>query len=203
MTALKTIIFDMGNVIIPFDFKRGYAALAGHVDYDPAQIPERIRATGLVEKFESGQIEPRPFVDAIARVLEANISYDRFCEIWTAIFLPHTLIPADLVRTLKRNHRVIVLSNTNAIHFEMVQENYPILQEFDHFVLSHEVRALKPEPAIYAAAIEAAQARPEECFFTDDIQAYVDGARRAGIQAEQFLGHDKLLRDLQARGVAV
>ena len=62
---------------------------------------------------------------------------------------------------------------------------------------------MKPSPAIYAAAIEAARARPEECFFTDDILAYVEGARAAGIDAEQFLGYEKLLTDLRARGIAV
>jgi len=203
MSQLKTIIFDMGNVIIPFDFRRGYEALAEHVDYPAAEIPERIRATGLVPMLESGQIEARPFVEKVTEVLDAQITYERFREIWSAIFLPHTLIPVELVRELKKGHRLLVLSNTNSIHFEMVWEAYPILREFDHLILSHEVKAMKPDPRIYAAALAEAQAEPGECFFTDDIPDYVDGARKAGIQAEQFLGYEKLLGDLRARGVAV
>ena len=61
----------------------------------------------------------------------------------------------------------------------------------------------RSEPAIYAAALAEAQARPEECFFTDDIAAYVEGARLAGMQSEQFLGYEKLVDDLRARGVDV
>lgn len=203
MSALKTIIFDLGNVIIPFDFRRGYAALESHVNIPAAEIPERIRATGLVPELESGRIEPRDFVQAINKALNTEISYETFGEIWSSIFLPETLIPASLVETLKQDYRMVVLSNTNAIHFDMVWEAYPILRLFDELVLSHEVKAMKPEPAIYAAAIAAAQAAPGECFFTDDILAYVEGARAAGIQAEQFLGYEKLLGDLRARGVEV
>jgi len=203
MAQLRTIIFDLGNVIIPFDFKRGYTALAAHVDYPAEEISPRIRATGLVERFETGLIEPRPFVDELTRAIGAPITYEQFCEMWTSIFLEHTLIPIELVRELKKSYRMVVLSNTNAIHIEMVREQYPILGEFDQLVLSHEVKAMKPSPLMYSAAVEAAQARPDECFFTDDIAAYVEGARAFGIDAEQFLGYDKLLTDLRARGVSV
>jgi putative hydrolase of the HAD superfamily len=203
MASLKTIVFDLGNVIIPFDFGRGYARLEQHVGLPAAEIRERIVATGLVPELESGRIEPRPFVAAINAALGMSLTYEEFAEIWSSIFLPETLIPESLVVQLKENHRVMVLSNTNAIHFEMVWEAYPILRHFDHLVLSHEVKAMKPEPAIYAAVLAEAQAEPGECFFTDDISAYVEGARRAGMQAEQFLGYEKLLGDLRSRGVAV
>lgn len=203
MPDLRTIIFDMGNVIIPFDFRRGYAAMEKHCPYPASEIPDRIRPTGLVQALESGHIEPRPFVEELSRVLGFQLSYEDFREIWSSIFLPDTLIPASLVEKLKENYRVMVLSNTNAIHIEMVTERYPILQLFDHLILSHEVKAMKPEPAIYAAALAHAQAAPAECFFTDDILDYVEGARRAGLQAEQFLGYDKLLNDLRGRGVKV
>ncbi|MBI2685742.1 MAG: HAD family phosphatase [Acidobacteria bacterium] len=203
MNVLKTIIFDMGNVIIPFDFRRGYAALESHVDIPAAEIPDRIRETELVPAFESGRMEPREFVNSINRALGADLSYEAFCGIWSSIFLPHTLVPEELIRSLREKYRLMVLSNTNAIHFQMVWNAYPILRHFDRMILSHEVKAMKPDPAIYAAALAQAQAEPGECFFTDDIPAYVEGARRAGIQAEQFLGYEKLLGDLRARGVAV
>jgi putative hydrolase of the HAD superfamily len=203
MNEIKTIIFDLGNVIIPFDFRLGYAALAQHVDFPAAEIPERIRKTALVPEFESGRMEPREFVSAINRALGSQLSYETFCGIWSGIFLPDTLIPEELVEKLKENYRVMVLSNTNAIHFAMVWEAYPILRHFDHLILSHQVKALKPEPAIFAAALAEARAEPRECFFTDDIAAYVEGARLAGMQAEQFLGYEKLLVDLRERGVEV
>lgn len=200
---IRTIIFDLGNVIIPFDFRRGYALLEADCGIPATEIPERLRATGLVPRFESGQMAPREFVGAVNEALGIGVSFDRFCEIWSSIFLPETLVSFELVTKLRERYRVMVLSNTNAIHFEMVREAYPILEQVDHFILSHEVGAMKPEDAIYDAALAAAQAEPGECFFTDDIAAYVEGARRKGMQAEQFLGYEKLLGDLRGRGIDV
>ena len=88
--------------------------------------------------------------------------------------------PTKLVIDLKSRYRLLVLSNTNAIHIDMVREHYGILRHFDHLVLSHEVKAMKPDPRIYAAALAHANAEPHECFFTDDIADYVEGARRGG-----------------------
>jgi FMN phosphatase YigB (HAD superfamily) len=60
---------------------------------------------------------------------------------------------------------------------------------------------MKPGAAMYQTALAHAVGSPDECFFTDDIQAYVEAARNHGIQAEQFLGLEKLENDLRSRGV--
>ena len=83
----------------------------------------------------------------------------------------------------------------------MVWESYPLLRHFDHLVLSYKVGALKPSPTIYAEALSHARCAPEECFFTDDIAAYVEGARSAGIDAVQFESREQIERELQSRGV--
>jgi putative hydrolase of the HAD superfamily len=75
------------------------------------------------------------------------------------------------------------------------------MRHFDDTILSHEVGAMKPEPKIYEAAIEAARCRPEECFFTDDMPAFVEGARQHGIDAVQFTGLPQLENELRARGI--
>ncbi|MCX6585405.1 MAG: HAD family phosphatase [Acidobacteria bacterium] len=201
MTAKRTIIFDLGKVIIPFDFERGYQAIAADCRLPAAEIRSRIAATGLVGQLESGLVEPAEFVGAISRLIDFPGSYQDFCRHWSSIFLPETLIPEELILDLKTRYRLLVLSNTNAIHIDMVREQYGILRHFDHLVLSHEVKAMKPDPRIYAAALAHAKAEPQECFFTDDIAEYVEGARRAGIDAEQFTGYADLLGHLRHRGV--
>jgi FMN phosphatase YigB (HAD superfamily) len=201
MTAKRTIIFDLGKVIIPFDFERGYQAIAADCRLPAAEVRFRIAATGLVGQLESGVVEPVEFVDAISRLIEFPGSYQDFCRHWSSIFLPETLIPEELILDLKTRYRLLVLSNTNAIHIDMVREHYGILRHFDHLVLSHEVKAMKPDPRIYAAALAHAEAEPQECFFTDDIAEYVEGARRAGIDAEQFTGYADLLGHLRHRGI--
>lgn len=201
MAATRTLIFDLGKVIIPFDFERGYRAISADCGLPPAEIRARIAATGLVVLLETGLIEPEDFVAEISRLIDFPGTYQDFCRHWSSIFLPDTLIPEELIVRLKERYRLLLLSNTNAIHIDMVREHYGILRHFNHLILSHEVKAMKPDPKIYAAALAHAEAEPHECFFTDDIPDYVEGARRAGIDAEQFTGYPNLLDHLRSRGL--
>jgi putative hydrolase of the HAD superfamily len=198
---IKTIIFDLGRVIIPFDFKRGYTRMANLCGYAAEEIPERLRTSDLVTRFETGVVEPRAFVNELSGILGLKADYEQFCDIWTSIFLPETLISEEFVKALRARYRLLVLSNTNAIHFDMVWKAYPILHHFNGYVLSYKVGAMKPSPIIYREAIRQAQCPPEQCFFTDDIPAYVEGARREGIDAVQFHNSGQIENELRQRGV--
>jgi putative hydrolase of the HAD superfamily len=134
-------------------------------------------------------------------MLETQTEYGAFCQLWNSIFYPETLIPESLLESIKARYRLLLLSNTNAIHFEMLREKYPILRHFDHYILSYQVGALKPEPEIYREAIRHAGCEPGECFYTDDIAPYVEGARREGIDAVQFTGVEPLRSEMRARGI--
>ena len=198
---IRTVIFDLGKVLIPFDFGRGYAALEALCRYKAAEIPARIATTDLVQRFESGLIEPAAFVRELSGVLGLSIGYERFCEIWSSIFLPDPLLPESLLEGIAKHQRMLLLSNTNYIHWSMIRERYRLLRHFHEYVLSYEVKAMKPSPAIFRTAIERAGCRPEECFFTDDVAAYVEAARREGIDAVQFESREQIERELGSRGV--
>lgn len=200
-SLIKTVIFDLGKVILPFELQRGYAALQPHCSLPLEEMPRRISAAGIVPPFEEGRISPQDFVRQLSGALGIDIEYDRFCELWSSIFLPDPLLPESLLEGIARRYRLLLLSNTNAIHFEMIRRTYPILRHFHEFVLSYEVGAMKPDPRIYAAALERAGCLPEECFFTDDMQPFVEAARQAGIDAVQFRNPAQLERDLRARGI--
>jgi glucose-1-phosphatase len=198
---IKTVIFDLGKVIVPFELERGYAALQPHCNLPVEEVRRRIVAAGIVGPFEEGRIAPRDFVRRFSDALGLDVEYDRFCELWSTIFLPDPLVPEALVEGLSRRYRLLLLSNTNAIHFEMIRRTYPLLRHFHEFVLSYEVGAMKPDPRIYQAAIERAGCLPGECFFTDDMAPFVEGARRAGIDAVQFQSAAQIERELSARGI--
>ena len=102
---------------------------------------------------------------------------------------------------LAAHYRLLLLSNTNAIHFEMLRASHPMLRHFHDLVLSYEVKAMKPRPEIFQAAIERAGCRAEECFYTDDIEAYVRAARSLGIDAVQFESAAQLGREFETRGI--
>ena len=198
----KAILFDLGKVLIHFDFQRGYRELEGLCPYTATEIPRRLAGTGLVERFETGLVEPRAFVDEMSRILELRADYDRFCEIWSCIFT-HELLPESMLTGLRKRYRLVLLSNTNALHFEMLRGAYRhLLRHFDELVLSYEVGAMKPHPEIFRAAVEAAQCGADECFYTDDIAAYIEGARKLGIDAVQFQSREQIEGAMRERGIA-
>ncbi|MGA2268395.1 MAG: HAD family phosphatase [Bryobacteraceae bacterium] len=197
----KAVIFDLGKVLVYFDFQRGFQALEGFCPHTAAEIRQRLAATDLVERFETGLIEPHDFVADLSRILDLDVEYDRFCRLWSSIFTD-PLIPEAMLEGLAARYRLLLLSNTNAIHFEMIRENYPLLlRHFHERILSYEVHAMKPRREIFQAAMERSGCRPEECFYTDDIAAYVEAAQRLGIDAVQFESLAQLERELKARGI--
>jgi len=199
--VIKTVIFDLGKVLIPFDFKRGYQGLEKVSGIPAAEIPKRIGATDLVKRFETGLMEPKDFVEQLSRILDLHISYDQFCEIWSSIFLPDPLIPENMLEGIGKRYGLLLLSNTNVIHFRMLEQTYPLFRHFHDRILSYCVRAMKPSPVIYHEAIARAGCPAGECFYTDDIADYVEAARREGIDAVQFVSCAQIQEELKARGV--
>jgi putative hydrolase of the HAD superfamily len=198
--VIKAILFDLGNVIVPFDFKRAYTKLGPLCSCPVTEISPRLRSTDLVQRFETGKIEAEPFVAELSALLGLRTTYGEFCDLWTSVFFEDTLVPESLIAGLRDRHRMLVLSNTNPIHFSMLKAQYPLLGHFDDFVLSYEVGAQKPDAEIYQEAIKRAGCRPDECFFTDDIAINVDAARNNGMDAVQFLSSAQLEEELRARG---
>jgi putative hydrolase of the HAD superfamily len=196
----KTLIFDLGRVLVYFDFARAYRALESYCPCAAAEMPKRLFTTDLVQRLETGRISPRDFHAGFSQLIKLDLDYERFCVIWTSIFT-HALLPESLLENLSKRYRLVLLSNTNPIHFEMIREAYPHLKHFHDLTLSYEVGALKPEEAIYRAALERAGCQAEECFYTDDIPQFVEGGRRAGMDAVQFESRDQLERELRARGI--
>jgi FMN phosphatase YigB (HAD superfamily) len=196
----QAVIFDLGKVLIHFDFARGYGALEGLCPYPAAEIPRRIGTTDLVSRFETGLVEPRDFYEELARLLNLRLEYPRFCEVWSSIFM-QTLIPEDMLQGLARRYRLLALSNTNALHMEVVRQRYPLLRHFHELILSYEVKLLKPDPRIFRLAVERAGCRPEECFYTDDIPAFVAAARAERIDAVRFESAEQIERELAVRGI--
>jgi len=197
----KAIFFDLGRVLIQFDFRRGYRALEGLCPYAAEEIPKRLAGSGVVERFETGLVEPRDFVAQTSAILELKVGYDEFRQIWSSIFTDE-LVPESMLEGLRRKYKLVLVSNTNALHFEMLSVAFHhLLRHFDHLVLSHEVRAMKPRPEIYQAALDYAGCPPEECFYTDDIADYVAAARSMGIDGVVFESCSQLEGELRRRGI--
>jgi hypothetical protein len=88
----KALLVDLGNVLVAFDFKRGYKALEGLSPYSAEEMPRRISHAGLVHPYERGEISSREFFERFSNLLELEIPYEQFCDLWSTIFLPEPLL---------------------------------------------------------------------------------------------------------------
>jgi putative hydrolase of the HAD superfamily len=69
-------------------------------------------------------------------------------------------------------------------------------------VLSYEVRALKPGPEIYRAALKKAAAPPASCVFIDDMEENIAGAAALGLNTIHYKPGTDLEKGLRALGVS-
>ena len=199
---IKAVLFDLGNVIVPVDFRRCHQALAQVCPHPPESVRKILGGTALPIRFEQGEISPEDFVAETCQLLGMNLRDDEFWSIWKQIFAPEPLIPESLLEQLHRQHRLLLLSNTNPVHFEAACERYPQMGLFDDYVLSYKVGAMKPDARIYQEAIARAGCLAEECLFIDDLAANVEAARQQRMDAVQFESLSKLRDDLRVRGLS-
>ena len=201
--AIRTVLFDLGKVIVDFDFDVAYRRMGALSGLEKEEMRSRLRVNNLVRDFEMGRIPADDFLAEVNRRLGLSLDPLGFAEVWSSIFDRTPLLPESLLHRLRQRHRLLLLSNTNSLHFSMIRDNFPHIGHFDALVLSHEVGAMKPEPAIYEAALARAGCDPAECLFFDDLADNVEGARAVGMHAEQFISPEQLHADLARFGIEV
>jgi glucose-1-phosphatase len=199
---IAACLFDLGNVLVPFQMDRGYTTFASISGLDPKEIAARLGKSPVYAEYEAGRLSTAEFHREIIALLGYACTLEQLREAWNHVFLEATPGMDELLGTLRKKHRMVLLSNTNELHFEWLREHCPSLRHFDGFALSHEVKAMKPESAIYQYAVGLAGCEASECFYTDDVLRYVEAARELGISAEQFVGMEQLKTHLAQRGMS-
>jgi len=200
---IQVIYFDLGKVIVDFDHSRAAQEL---LKVTPLSLREAIAVLSdneLVNEYETGRLSSQEHYRKVCRRLEMDVSMEKFRQLWGSMFLPQPLLSEPFLQALQRHYRLMLLSNTNEIHFDFVIQNYPILRLIEERLLSYQAGCMKPEARIFELAIKKAGVAPESIFFTDDRPENIEAAQRAGIQALQFQSESQLKRDMQSRGMAV
>ncbi len=178
---LHTVVFDLGRTLVGFDFTR----LDPLLTVDETVMP-------LLLLFETGKLSPAEFRQRLCALPGADLALPAdeaaFNRWWCSVFDTRPQVDPEWLLSLRRHYRLGLLSNTNAIHFQYLQRQHPFLREMDFHVLSYEIGAVKPEPAIFAAVESRAAGRADGIFYLDDIPEYVAAARARGWQAEVFAG---------------
>jgi glucose-1-phosphatase len=193
------LFLDMGKVLLDFNWEHFGNRMSQLSGVSLEVLEGTIR--GLAQSYESGLLSDAEFHQAVCQGLGKQIPLRDFASAWNSIFSPDPILPEDLLRRLAATIDLWVISNTNGIHFDYVSKNYPCLQYFRGFVLSHEVRALKPDRKIFSEALSRARVKPRAALFVDDQMSNVAAARELGIDAFQFLSPEQFTVELQKRAI--
>ena len=87
---IKTVIFDLGNVIVPLDFPAGYRAISERCGIPAEDVPKRIGETNLVSRLECGQIESGDFMRELSSAPGLNVTEREFRAACGAASFPPT-----------------------------------------------------------------------------------------------------------------
>jgi len=198
---IKTVLFDLGNVLLPYDLMRLASRLASHSPFSPKEILERIGYDKLAHDFETGRMSPEEYFQCVAHSCQLrHLDFDGFVAIFNDIFDEDTLV-VDLITRLKKTYKLGLISNTNAIHVLHLKTTYPCLSHFEQLWFSNEAGVRKPDATIYRLALSHFSCEPSETIFIDDLEPNVVAAKSLGIQGLLYQNVKKLEKDLSALGV--
>lgn len=179
---ISAICFDLGKVLIDFDWTQMLSRVAQKSTLAPAEISERISSDNEVLGYERGAITTAKFFTHLKKRLEYRGPAKELRTAFTEIFTPLTENIA-LAALLAPHYPLAIISNTNDAHITYAESAYSFFSLFHARIYSHQVGAMKPNREIYDHA-RAAVGNPDpvEILFIDDLEPNILGAVQLGWQ---------------------
>lgn len=201
--GIQAVIFDLGRVLVQLDFSRGLlheltgCEASGH---EADVLIERLGSNPFFTEYCAGRLAPEAFHERLMEWTGRTMPFASFARSWCDIFSMDTQMEA-LLREVMQSSRTGLLSDTDPLHWHHLRSTYPILARIARPTLSYEVGTTKPDPAIYQVAAENVGVDPSACFFIDDREVNVEGARSVGMRATRFVDAQTLRAELRALNV--
>ena len=196
---IKAIIFDLGDVIVKVDQTEQFRKFSARSGKDAFQIRQYFEGR-IKNELGRGEISPRQFYQRTSSKLGLKMNFEEFKKAWCDIFELNKDV-AKLIEDLKGKFKLILLSNTDALHFPYIRRKFKVVNAFDDFALSYEIGCMKPNPLIFLNALRKAGTIPLNCAYFDDIKSFVRVARLMGIKGFQYVNFDNFVDDLKKIGV--
>lgn len=181
------IILDMGNVLLEWNKDK---ILRGVVktEKDYMILDKAIFQSGLWERLDLGTLTREELVLKVISMI-GSIYQEKVQEVvwnWPFYIDIYTEVFPLLVRLKEKGHRIFVLSNTSPVFYELLQEQLSPLNEIlDGFVLSCDIKAVKPDRKMFEEILHKYQLDPVNCIFLDDVKDNTKMAESLGIKAYQ------------------
>jgi FMN phosphatase YigB (HAD superfamily) len=190
--AIKNIIFDFGGVICDLDITKTEKKFkdfgAPKSLYSNSSHDHSRQFNILVEDLETGAISPKQFREVIKNHFVTSPTDSDINNAWNAMILNIPEERISLLKKLRNQFRIFLLSNSNQIHYEKYLQDFKqqtgylgFHELFEKAYFSFEIGLKKPGKAIYEFVLGDSNLNPDESLFIDDTPENVQGAEDAGI----------------------
>lgn len=207
------MIFDIGGVFIGLDFSRAIHRTAAAVRKTPDDVRRCLFGKGdpMVDRksymndYECGLMDEFEFHRCIEELLQAPLPFAEFQAAWIDIFLEpihETIRIAEHLRALGEV-KLGILSNNNTMHWAAIQPVLPVLKNFDHVFLSHQIGMKKPDSDAFHHALRAMNIDASVTIFVDDLAENIAAARQIGIKTIHATNSKAVREGFAAHGMKI
>ena len=193
MSRPNVVVFDLGKVLVDFDYSIAIRRFAERSEAGIEQI-QRLVDSPIQVEFESGKITTDEFIAAIRHGAGFRGDRAEFVSIFADIFTPMETMIAFFERLKSLGIPTCVFSNTNEIATGHIREKFSFYRRFDNFVLSFEVGGMKPDEPIYDVVEQRTGESGAGILYIDDRPENIETGRGRGWQT--------ILQDGEAASVA-
>jgi putative hydrolase of the HAD superfamily len=183
MSVPSVVVFDLGKVLLDFDFGIAARRLSSRGTMTPEQTRQLLDHSPLLLRFEAGLMTDEQFAAEVCAACGFSGTLDDFYAIFADIFTE--IKPMTVMQAALRANGVptYIFSNTNGIATGYVRRRFPFFANFDGYVLSYEEGATKPDPKIYAVVERMTGRKGEAILYLDDRAENVEGGLVRGWRA--------------------
>jgi glucose-1-phosphatase len=177
------LVLDLGGVIVDHDNAKCFDRLLALLKDPPTRdaLALFVGATGV----GNGSVDANRLFELMRQRYGSDASSQQFLAAWTC----HFSLKQDvfqLLESMKDKNPIVLCSNTNAAHWDFLNDLYGLDQLAAKAILSHECGYEKPNKEIYLLAAAAHGCAPNQCLFVDDLAVNVDAAKALGFRTLQF-----------------
>jgi HAD superfamily hydrolase (TIGR01509 family) len=166
---VSTIVaFDLGKVLVDFDYHIAVSRIAARSKLPPDGIKTFLGCSCAIIDYECGRLTREEFYEQARKATGFRGTIEEFGDFFADIFTeipPMIELHAGLRR---RGIPTYIFSNTNDLAVEHIRRNFPFFRNFDGYIYSYEVGAMKPEAKIYEVLEKLAGRHGADIVYLDD-----------------------------------
>ena len=184
------IIFDFGNVLVRWEPETVFLP---YFDNDEARywfFWRHVCDKTFRDRIDAGEDSQLVIHEQQQRYPEFAEAIDMYMSRWEESLPGEMPGMYELVQRLKANpdNHIFGLTNWSMETFPQARQKFPILQLIDQYVVSGDVKIVKPAPGIFHILLNQFGLKAEECIFVDDNPDNVASANGLGFHGILF--HD-------------